>query len=350
MATLWWLAVTLALFLSAGNTLAGGNKNKPGKINEQLKVNPMQLAKIVNDILDRYRPIQAQNPKRPMFSVAVAVPFNSQTQRFDMTLVPDDGQTVRNSILQNCAVYEGQRVVAATVLRWPEVLKQCPNAGVPWTDVLRRCGKQSMTWAEVQRSCSWAVSKGRADHAEYRTLRSFNTLVSKRNENDLLVFYVYASPCAGRCANESDDRNILGLIPSVKNWKNYAFVFSKPHLHDTAESVKEALTKFGNLIGLSNISRCDRSSSSDQMECTSCSQGNNVADYCVLNNTSSNVGRNQDKSSSPTGSNSEGEQYRRRGGGQYWSGGGAYRRGGVKSWKRRTNDQVKSWIWQKSPW
>ncbi|XP_026158868.1 uncharacterized protein LOC113128040 [Mastacembelus armatus] len=304
MATLSWMAVTLALFLSAGNTLAAVDQN--------------QLAGIVNDILNRYRPIQAQNPKRPMFSVAVAVPFNSQTQRFDMTLVPDDGQTVRNSILQNCAVYEGQRVVAATVLRWPEVVKQCPTALVPWTDVLEKCCRQSMTWADVKNNCPEAVSKGRADHAEYRTLQRLSTLVSKRNENDLLVFYVYASPCAGRCANESDDRNILGLIPSVKKWDNYAFVFSKPHLHDTAESVKEALTKFGNLIGLSNISRCDRSSSSDQMECTSCSQGNNVAGYCVSDNTSSNVGRNQDKSSSPTGNNnaneSGGEQYRRRGG------------------------------------
>uniref|UniRef100_A0A7N9ANK3 Uncharacterized protein n=1 Tax=Mastacembelus armatus TaxID=205130 RepID=A0A7N9ANK3_9TELE len=180
-----------------------------------------------------------------------------------------------NSILQNCAVYEGQRVVAATVLRWPEVVKQCPTALVPWTDVLEKCCRQSMTWADVKNNCPEAVSKGRADHAEYRTLQRLSTLVSKRNENDLLVFYVYASPCAGRCANESDDRNILGLIPSVKKWDNYAFVFSKPHLHDTAESV-------GGSIGLGNIFRCDGSAGS--IECTSCSTGGDVTQYCYKDN------------------------------------------------------------------
>ncbi|XP_026158686.1 uncharacterized protein LOC113127950 [Mastacembelus armatus] len=276
MATQWWLAVTLALFLSAGNTLAAVDQN--------------QLAGIVNNILNRFRPsytTQDGNVKRPMFSVAVAVPFNSQTQRFDMNLVCDDGQTVRDSITQNCDVYEGQRVVAATVLRWPDVSDQCPNAGVQWTDVLRRCGKQSMTWAEVQNNCPGAVSNGRADHSEYRTLRSFNTLVSKRNENDLLVFYVYASPCGNRCANPDDTRNILNLIRSIKGWKNYVFVFSKvfkPRDGSTIpdSDLKEAVSQVGGSIGLGNIFRCDGSAGS--IECTSCSTGGDVTQYCYKDN------------------------------------------------------------------
>ncbi|XP_026158684.1 uncharacterized protein LOC113127949 [Mastacembelus armatus] len=303
MATLWWLAVTLALFLSAGNTLAGGS-NKPGKINAQLKVNPKKqaenvnlnmkvnakkLAGIVNNILNRFRPsytTQDGTVRNPMFSVAVAVPFYSSTQRFDMNLVCDDGDRVREKIL-NCAVYEGQRMVAATVLRWPDVLDQCPKSRVQWTDVLRRCGKQSMTWAEVQTSCSHAVSNGRADHAEYRTLQRFGTLVNKPNKEDLLVFYVYASPCGNRCANPDDSRNILNLIKSIKGWKNYVFVFSKvfkPRDGSTIpdSELKEAVSKIGDSIGLGNIFRCD--GSAGWIHCTSCSTDGDVTPRCYKNN------------------------------------------------------------------
>lgn len=113
--------------------------------------------------------------RSPMFSLAVTVPYNSEAQMYDINLVHDTGEQVREKILQ-CDVYTGERVVAATVLRWPNVLDQCPNERVQWTQVLRKCPSEVKTWADVQNLCRKAVFDGKADHAEYPPCSLIQTL------------------------------------------------------------------------------------------------------------------------------------------------------------------------------
>lgn len=252
-----------------------------------------------------------------MFSVAVIVPFNRNTQTHDMNMVSDDGNAVRQSIL-NCDVYVGTHVVAATVLRWDNVLDQCPNAQVSWPSLLQACGRTSMTWLDVQNMCPDKVRPGQADHAEYRTLLRFqnfvNQLVNSRslNKNDLLLFYVQSSPCPNRCTRETvqvqrgrrPDTSILNLIVQIKNWDNYAVVFSNifqprggPRITEAA--LKASLERLGGKIALNNIFRCD----GRQMRCTSCSSDNDVTPYCYSENTQPPVIQpQQGRSPSPSGS------------------------------------------------
>lgn len=224
-----------------------------------------------------------------MFSVAVSVPYNDDTKLYDMNRVPDSPQAVRDAILR-CDVYVGERVVAATVLRWPDVLQQCPAEQVPWPDLLKQCGRKSMTWAEVQNVCPGKIRDGRADHAEYRTVENFNTLVSnlkKFRQDDLLVFYVLASPCAQRCTNKANKYNILDRINPILRWKNYAFVFTnvfQPRGNvripeaDLREALKQLGTHKGSLgsLGLSNIFRCKGRT----MQCKNCYESGDVARHC----------------------------------------------------------------------
>ncbi len=227
-----------------------------------------------------------------MFSLAVSIPYNSTTKKYDMSKVTDTGDQVRERIASDCEVYTSTRVVAATVLRWPNVLDQCPDKPVQWPDVLTRCGQTSMTWAEVayymkrretKKHCKDAVYEGRADHAEYRILQRFDTLVNNHDENDLLLFYVLASPCDQRCTSESGDWSILDSIKKIKKWENYAVVFSnvfKPRQGKPIpeEELRGALERLGKSIGLSNIFRCN---GEDEVQCTSCSRNNEVASYCI---------------------------------------------------------------------
>lgn len=225
-----------------------------------------------------------------MFSVAVSIPYNKEQKMYDMSQVPDTGEDVRNAILK-CDVYEGTRVVAATVLRWPNVLDQCPTALVPWSRLLRDCGRKSMTWAEVKNQCSDKVRDGTADHAEYRTLQHFNALVLNHNRDDLLLFYVLASPCTNRCTG-TGRFSILNIINPILNWNNYAVVFSNifqprngPRIPEA--ELREALERLGThkgrlgSIGLRNIFRCN---AENVMQCTSCSSGGQVSRYCYSEN------------------------------------------------------------------
>lgn len=219
-----------------------------------------------------------------MFSVAVSIPYNRQLNMYDMSQVPDTGEAVRAAIL-SCDVYRGTRVVAATVLRWPNVLEQCPTARVPpWQGIVNECGGTPMTWADVKNRCPDKVRDGRADHAEYRTLQYLNTLVSNLNRADLLLFYVLASPCSKRCTGEGR-LNILDMINPILKWNNYAVVFSNifqprngPRIPD--EELRGSLERLGahrgslGSIGLSNIFRCS------PKQCTSCSHGGQVSRYC----------------------------------------------------------------------
>lgn len=242
-------------------------------------------------MLNRYTPSYVGNNGRrrvPMFSLAVSIPCNSDGTACDTSGVTDDPVRVKNTILQ-CEVYAGTRVVAATVLRWRNVLDQCPNERVQWDDVLRQCGQTSMAWADVKRQCPRAVREGRADHAEYRTLQRFDTLTRNVNTNDLLLFYVLSSPCDKRCTDESNPWNILDHIKQILRWKHYAVVFSnvfKPRngpvipesdRRGALERLGRHEDSFGRSIGLNNIFRC---TCEGAMQCTSCSSNGEVTPYC----------------------------------------------------------------------
>ncbi|XP_068583177.1 uncharacterized protein [Cebidichthys violaceus] len=281
MAGLCWMAVTLGLLLSVGKSVDTFERPTNG-----------QLRDIVNDLWNRYRPSyevkkDGKDSRRyPMFSLAVSIPYNNNKKMYDVSQVIDSADDVKNLILR-CEVYRGTRVVAATVLRWPNVLDQCPNERVKWPDVLKTCGRSSMTWAEVKRDCPHAVHDGKADHAENRTLQNFDTLTNNRNQNDFLLFYVLASPCGERCTNQGNPRNILNGINEIKRWNNYAVVFSDVFQPRSGEPVPEenlirALEQLGTYdgplgpIGLKYIFRCDGS------RCSSCSMGDTgtVTRFC----------------------------------------------------------------------
>lgn len=221
-----------------------------------------------------------------MFSLAVSIPYNSDTNTYDISEVTDTGDQVKTTIL-NCDVYTSRTMVAATVLRWPNVLKQCPEGRVKWRNVLNKCPKTVKTWADVESQCPEAVFEGKADHAEYRVLQQFNTLVKNLNKQDLLLFYVLASPCDTKCTNELNPSNILQLINQIRNWNNYAVVFSDVFKPRNGKSIPEndlrgSLERLGRYegllgsVGLNNIFRCKGS----PVQCRSCSNNGEVAQYC----------------------------------------------------------------------
>ncbi|MEQ2210400.1 hypothetical protein XENOCAPTIV_012897 [Xenoophorus captivus] len=276
MGFLCWMAVLLALLLSAHDSLAVVDQN--------------QLTTLIKQVLNRYKPgYKAKNQynqhymKTPMFSLVVSIPFNNKTKQYDISQLPD-GTLVKKTIL-DCNVYVGQRVVAATLLKWPDVLDQCPNGNVSWPDFQRRCPKGVRTWSDVSEQCNIPVNVTRADHAEYRTVQNISTLLRNHSQNDLLLFYVYASPCAQKCTNISNTANILQKIQPVGHLKNFAFVFSKVFKPRGSESLpveelRGALTDLGSTIGLQNIFRCDDSNGS--MNCMNCSSHGEVAQECYV--------------------------------------------------------------------
>nr|XP_046231724.1 uncharacterized protein si:dkey-96g2.1 isoform X2 [Scatophagus argus] len=235
MAGLCWMAVTLAFFLSAQHSVAAVDQNR--------------LTKIVDGVLGLYG-------TKGMFSLAVRIPDdqNQNIQNILQTLSESDPvKPVREKFTKN-EVYVGKRLVAAKVLK-----------------------KQS---------------RG-ADHAESRVVAHLQGLwdihqnVKEKNQNEvkseMLLFYVYASPCVEKCTNSRHRDNILNRIGLIKNWQNYAFVFSKifkPRVGkpNTPEDLKQALERLGGAIGLVNIYRCDKQDG--QMQCRSCSAGGQVDEYC----------------------------------------------------------------------
>ncbi|XP_074485334.1 uncharacterized protein LOC141764210 isoform X2 [Sebastes fasciatus] len=240
----------------------------------------------------------------PMFSLAVSIPYNSDKKMYDISKVIDSADQVKNTILR-CEVYTGTRVVAATVLRWPNVLDQCPDERVQWPQVLRKCPKRVITWANVKEQCPDAVNNGTADHAEYRTLQHFNTLTRNLSKTDLLLFYVLSSPCDARCTNESNRRSILDSINQILIWSNYAVVFSNVFIPVNGKCIPEenlrgALERLGThkgslgSIGLRNIFRCDADDVDRRcaVQCTSCSTGNQVTRYCYTNDSSPRYSNN----------------------------------------------------------
>lgn len=238
-----------------------------------------------------------------MFSVAVSVPRNKD--KFDMNKVTDDdGEAVRTKIL-NCDVYIGNRVVAATVLRWPNVRYQCPNAPVQWPDVLKGCRGKINTWADIAAFCDEEYIENnlypQAAHAESRTLDYFkeNDKIRKNSKDDLMVFYVRDSPCGETCTNPGNTRNILSKIPAIRNWKNYVVVFSDVFRPDDnnnnrVNALRGSLERLGYAIaekgtkeeekksnGLKHIFRCYRQQNMNDMKCLIYNTNGAVADKCI---------------------------------------------------------------------
>ncbi|XP_014894867.1 uncharacterized protein LOC106951706 [Poecilia latipinna] len=179
----------------------------------------------------------------PMYSLAVRIPLNSETNMYDINQVTDAADEIQKKILKS-EVYTGTRVVAATA---------APG-----------------------------------EHAEYRTLQNLNTILNNRNtENDLLFIYVYASPCATRCTNIRNKGNILDLLKGYKKYKP-VFVFSKIfkplgiRAEDSAEDPQVALRNLGGAIGLQSIFRCDKVNYI--MRCVNCKSNGNVAGWCYDDN------------------------------------------------------------------
>ncbi|XP_073328724.1 uncharacterized protein [Pagrus major] len=312
------MAVTLCLLLFDGNSLAAVNQN--------------QLAKFVDQILNEYTPsYTSSNGGRtnPMFSLAVTIPYNERKKIYDISQVTGDGDRVRRKIL-HCDVYAGTRVVAATVLRWPNVVDQCPDGYVQWGDVLSQCPRGVKTWADVKQMCPDKVWEGRADHAEYRTLQGINTLFRTFKKKDLLLFYIFASPCDQRCTSESSDLSILNSIKVIRKWTNYAVVFSNIfQLRGNPipdDALRGSLERLAGSVGLSNIFRCNRQGA---MQCTSCDSGGEVARYCFSENSQPSHTKPQQCVSTNAGSSRGGRH----------SGRGNVRKGG----KRSQNVGKKRW-------
>ncbi|XP_061881988.1 uncharacterized protein LOC133633473 [Entelurus aequoreus] len=245
-------------------------------------IDQKELGRIVKQVLQRLHLNRTQpKDKLPMFSVAVNVPKGHNGQ-YDVNLIPDPRDKIRNTILK-CHIYEGEHAVAATVLRWPNVLTMCPEEKVPWKDVLRKCKrypKSSMTWQQVKDKCPDAIEDKRADHAEYRVLDTFKTWVARKKKTDktgLMLFYVFGSPCTDRCTHETNKQNILELVQNINQWSQHVLVFSKVFQYEGQESTqdndrKDALKRLGGKIGgLGNIFQC--AWKNGDMRCASCSGG-----------------------------------------------------------------------------
>ncbi|KAK7929756.1 hypothetical protein WMY93_006151 [Mugilogobius chulae] len=269
-------------------------------------VDETELAQLVTQLLNVYRPTYRVHGDTPTFTLAVSIPYNPQTRRYDVSVVTaaDNGQTVRQR-LDNCEVYEGTRVMGAMVLKWPDVKTQCPSANIPahWSFVQQLC-PNVQTWGQLSQQCTSSIGKklskspnGAVDHAEYRVLQNFNNFVNKlRNrqlgQNDLLLFYSYKAPCDGRCASLTNTFSIVQSIRAINNWPNHVLVFSNifvPTRTNVPAQTQEtnrrtALTNLGGAInGVGNIYRCRVGSN----RCTSCGVSNGVSDTCVSDNTRS---------------------------------------------------------------
>ncbi|XP_037106896.1 uncharacterized protein LOC119122597 isoform X2 [Syngnathus acus] len=242
-------------------------------------VDPNTLAKLVNDMLRKFQ----VHSGLPMFSMAVSIPPGVVPGSYDLSRVQE--LDVKKTIL-DCNVYEGNNVLAATVLRWPDVAMQCPRAQVPWQDVLRACRQESMTWHDVAMKCPGAVKDGQSDHAEYRVLEKFSAWATNKDKSGLLVFYVYTTPCEARCAKRNNALSILRMLQGIQGWNEHVLVFSKLVKPKSGTSIpvdrlKRALSDMGKHIGgLENIFRCQFASGA--MTCSSCSTLGQISPQCYL--------------------------------------------------------------------
>lgn len=176
--------------------------------------------------------------------MAVRVPLNANAnanQNINEILRPiftsDPGDTVKTTI-ENGEIYIGDRVVAAK-------------------------------------------AQG-TDHAEARVLN--NMFRHNANDHDMLLFYVYASPCIERCTSITHNDRILQSIQQIQQWERYALVFCKSFRPSSGVTYTDqersgVIQRLGLSIGLDNISRCD--GPPHRVVCTSCATGSQVTPYCA---------------------------------------------------------------------
>ncbi|XP_077460754.1 uncharacterized protein LOC144077128 isoform X2 [Stigmatopora argus] len=158
-----WRLLLLLLFFAAKAT----GQSVTARCNATIA--PNDLATLVTSILDK---LGSQSGRLPMFSLAVNIPCDPISNTYDPNRVNLDG--VKKALL-DCEVDSNRDVVAATLLKWDNVLKYCPDALVPWEDVLINCKKDHITWRYVEKHCPEAVKDHAADHAEYRVLERFQS-------------------------------------------------------------------------------------------------------------------------------------------------------------------------------
>uniref|UniRef100_A0AAV2LQT2 Uncharacterized protein n=1 Tax=Knipowitschia caucasica TaxID=637954 RepID=A0AAV2LQT2_KNICA len=220
------------------------------------------LARFVNELLNVYMPtIPAGHQEPPMFSLAISIPQNAfGRHNFSEVIAADPPANVRNA-MDRCQVYNGTRVVASTLLKYPDFITRCPNEPITWDYVKQKC-------PTLQR---WG------DFEQVDGLRS----------SDLMLFYTYKSPCSSRCCSSDNTFNIINkLAGSIRRWNNYAVVFSKIFVPGRTSSTgdqleqdrRTALLNLGNGIGgTANIYRCTRGSSA----CYSCNAPDGINNDCV---------------------------------------------------------------------
>ncbi|XP_056228300.1 uncharacterized protein LOC130166633 [Seriola aureovittata] len=279
MAGLRWMAVTLAVFLSTGNSLAVGQN---------------QLLTIVQQVRRKYTNPNDDQSKLPMFSLAVSIPKSGES--YDVGAVPDNGEDVKNAMLK-CEVFTGTKVVGATLLS--DVFNRCKDGRVQRQDVLAQCPPGVVTWLDVEEKCKDKVGNI-DDHAEYRTLQALSAIQNNNNFKDLMLFYVYAAPCDQKCTSEKSDWSILNTIQQITKWGNYAVVFKKLFIPKVGEKPTKPVREqsLRNLassgkIGLQNIFRCDNIEG--QMQCLSCSTDGLVTHYCVSDKKPKQKGGEEDE-------------------------------------------------------
>lgn len=256
-------------------------------------VDKRKLSRLVVQLLNVYKPTYRVNGVPPMFAVAVSIPRNAQKDGyvFEQVTAADPPQNVRNA-MDKCQVYTGTRVVAATLLKYPDFMKQCPNEPVTWDYVKNKCPNVKK-WFDFNLCTNKEIKDlkrevdGLVQHGEYRVLQNFNTLVNRMNKGlrktDLMLFYIFKSPCYTRCASNHPHFSILNSIRSINNWNSYALVFSgifvPGHTADTPAQLEQnrrtALTNLGNAIGIENIYRCWDG------HCTRCGGPGAVSNTCV---------------------------------------------------------------------
>ncbi|KAK7929807.1 hypothetical protein WMY93_006202 [Mugilogobius chulae] len=144
MACLWWFALAVLVTATTIRTVdpqprprppspARPPPRPPSPARPPPPISLTQLSRVVNEIWENYEARNIGNTDRPMFSLIAIIPFDRNTQRFDVNSVitSDDPATVEQA-LRRCDVYRGPRLVEAAVLKYPDAKSQCPDQRVPW--------------------------------------------------------------------------------------------------------------------------------------------------------------------------------------------------------------------------
>ncbi|KAL3066372.1 hypothetical protein OYC64_016346 [Pagothenia borchgrevinki] len=186
--------------------------------------------------------IKKEYPLGDTFSVAVNIPENQDIDTLQQVFQDDPPDKVKQTV-SGGQVYHGTRVVAA--------------------------------------ARSEAVSQ---------VLKNIQPFI-KSSEGNFLIIYSEVSPCGPTCTtNANQDSTAVEINNVIKNWRGYAFAFSK--LGDVpAGDTPQIAKSFKNLgiskLGLDKIFRC-YTPGDEAFQCTSCFSDGDVTSSCVANNSPSN--------------------------------------------------------------